>query len=167
MTLGTIKWAIGAGLLMLVACASQEGPPEPKAVPMVLTTDRQLNPHADGSSQSVDVLILYLSSPRKFEAVQLSALYPGVNKPVESLGADLVDSQLVRVVPGDEQIMELQVDPQVRYIGIVVAFEQFQVAKWRGLVTLRDESALDKVLFRDKKVLVTINNLEVVASLET
>ena len=149
-----------------VACATAPEVPEPKAVPLTLVSGNVLNPHADGGSQSVDILLLYLESPHKFENVSLPAIYPGLNKPAAELGSDLVDTQLVRMAPNEERTMNLSLEPRVRYVGVVAAFEQFQGAQWRDLVLLRDESTLDRVLFKNKTLLIRVENLEVVASLE-
>lgn len=163
------RFVVGCCLIVVVflfeGCASTPTPPEPKAVPLIVNSGTDLNPHVDSQSQSVDLLIYYLVSPHKFADADLTSLYP-LDKALQTLGADLVDSQLIRVAPGGQQLQELQVDPRARHLGVVAAFEQYHRADWRAIVQLRDDSALDKVLFRNKSLNVTLTGLEITASLD-
>ena len=163
------RFVVACCLMVLViwlkGCGTTPTSPEPKAVPLFVSTGEDLNPHIDNQAQSVDLLIFYLTSPHKFTDADLTSLYP-LDKAALTLGADLVDSQLIRVAPGAQQLQVLQVDPRTRHLGVVAAFEQYHRADWRDIVQLRDDSALDKVLFRNKNLNVTLTGLEITASLD-
>ena len=146
-------------VLVIAGCAGK--PPEPKQVPLEIAGTDQLNPRENGEPQNVDVLIFQLAATDAFSTAGLLSLYPQPSKPQAVLGGDLLGLARYQVSPGQMINVDLEVEADARYVGVVVAFEQFHRANWRDVVQLRDETITDKVLFRNKKLKVTIASLSV------
>jgi type VI secretion system protein VasD len=156
-----------AALLLIVGCAGKDKPPEPKSVPLTITASEDLNPRSSGSYQNVDVMVFQLAKTDAFTTADLLSFYPQADKPRQVLGADLLDTARFQMKPGQTLELDLEVDLNARFVGVVVGFAQFDKAKWRDLVQLRDESITDKILFRDKKLTIAIESLSVSVSLGT
>jgi type VI secretion system protein VasD len=152
-------------LLTLAGCAGSAKPPEPKSVPLTITAADDLNPRSNGTYQNVDVMVFQLAKTDTFTTADLLSFYPQADKPKQVLGADLLDTARYQLKPGQTIQLDLEVDQQARFIGVVVGFAQIDKAKWRDLVQLRDESITDKILFRDKKLTISIESLSVAVSL--
>jgi type VI secretion system VasD/TssJ family lipoprotein len=70
------------------------------------------------------------------------------------------------VVPASEQTIELKIDDQARFIGVAGAFEQFDQARWKADVEIRDEALKDKLLLRANELNIELDALGVALRFE-
>ncbi len=158
-------WFASLMLLALVAgCAG--GPPEPKPLPLQFVAAPDLNARKSGEGQNVDVMVVQLVDLDTFSKIDLLDLYPTKAAAEAALGSSLLSISRYQFTPDEKRTLELQVDPKARFLGVVVAYEQYQIATWRASLQLQDDTLKDKMLFRNKQVKVALGSLTVAMQLE-
>lgn len=154
------KWLCLTLLLVLMGgCAG--GPPEVKPLLLQVVAAPDLNARSSGGSQNVDVMVLQLADLDAFGQVDLLDLYPTKEIAEAALGGSLISMNRYQFAPSEERTLDLQIDPNARHLGVVVAFEQYHLATWRASVQLREEVDKDKTLFRKKRVYIALDALAV------
>ncbi len=151
---------------MVLGCAAGAPAPEPSDVGARISASATINPGASGSAQSVDVVILQLKSADAFRSVGLLALYPETDKLRAALGEELVSSNRRQIRPEEQLEWTLALDPQARFVGVFAAFEQYDRANWRADVQVRDESLADKLLFRNKRLNISVDDVNIAVELD-
>lgn len=155
-------WTIIFGL---AGCASMAAP-DPKDLPVVFTAAADLNPRPGGSPQSVDLLIVQLTSADKFRSTDLLAMYPQADKLRTALAETLVSSNRLQLGAGATNTLNLVLEPTTRFVAVIAAYEQYHRAVWRSDVQVRDESQKDPLLYRNRQLTVAVDSLSVSATLE-
>ncbi|MEM1432639.1 MAG: type VI secretion system lipoprotein TssJ [Pseudomonadota bacterium] len=145
----------------LAGCANQAAEPPPKPLDTLIAATDSINPSAAGTPQRVDLMIFQLRAATAFTESQLTALYPTVERARSALGADLLQTRKLQIAPAVEQQVEIQLDDQARYIGVLAAFEQFGQARWKDIVEVRDEQLKDKLLLRSRQLTIALDRLSV------
>ncbi len=149
--------ATGMALLLLAGCAGSPKPPKPEPLSVSITGSDALNPRSDGTPQRVDLMIFQLAAAANFNDATLFDLYPQPAKARDHLGVELIGVDKLQIAPGTEQKIVLEIADDARYIGALAAFEDIDTARWRDLAEIRDETLKDKLLFRNRKMQVSLH----------
>lgn len=121
----------------LAGCGGNPPAPEPPKSPLsiTITADADLNPDLDGRPSPVSVAILQLKSADAFAKADYFAIYDPDNA---TLAAEIVRREQFTVQPGGSQSLRMQLEPEVRFLGVAVAFRDIEQANWLALVPLGD-----------------------------
>lgn len=85
-----------------------------------------VNPDGDGRASPVVVRIFMLADDRQFAREEFLNLYENAES---RLGKDLLDTvTLKEFAPGEQRVEALALDPEVKYIGLLAEFVQYQRA---------------------------------------
>lgn len=128
---------------MLAACASK--PPKPEPARARLIASEQVNPDASGRASPIVVRLFQLRDEDAFASAEFLDLY---GKEKEILGESLVSRQEYVLAPGETRELEIPLDAQARYLGVLAAFRDIRAAQWRA-VTRAPKKKLTDLLGRD------------------
>jgi type VI secretion system protein VasD len=127
----------GALLLGLVGCASKPpAPPPPTVIQATIDVAANVNPDANGRPSPVVFKVYELKSLAAFNAADFFALF---DKDKETLGAELLNREEYRLMPGEKRQFERKLQPDTRYIGAMAAFRDLGRAQWRATMTVVPE----------------------------
>jgi type VI secretion system protein VasD len=140
-----------AGISLLAACSS--APPKPTAFKATIVASRETNPATDGSAQPVHVRVFQLKDDTVFAAADFWSL---TDKPQATLGAGLIQQLQYDLSPGEQQSIELKLDPDAHVLGVVAEFANYRNTDghWRAVAQTPEKSMLDIV---HKRKLITIS----------
>jgi type VI secretion system protein VasD len=144
---------------MLAACAAK--PPKPEPARARLVASEQVNPDASGRASPIVVRLFQLRDDDAFATAEFFDLY---QKEKEVLGESLVVRQEYVLAPGETRDLEIPLDKQARYLGVIAAFRDIRAAQWRA-VTRAPEKKLTDLLGRDG-VTVTLDKDTVTLSVK-
>jgi type VI secretion system protein VasD len=150
--------ALVAGLA-LGACKSS-APPKPTAVKAHLVASKDVNPRPeDGSPQPVHIRVFQLKDDSAFAAADYWAL---VRKSKETLGGSLVQQMQFDLAPGQQQDLELKIDPDAHVLGVVAEFAGYlnTDGHWRAISPTPESSMLDMVR-KSKRIIIEIGKSSV------
>ncbi|PPQ33354.1 type VI secretion system lipoprotein TssJ [Rhodopila globiformis] len=128
------------GLLLicvqLSACSSDQKSPEPPPPPVVMlslagSTDQ--NPDINGAASPVDVRIIQLVEPHRFEYADAYAFLDSERK---ALGSDEAATQDVFVNPSERRSIRIDPKPGVTAIGIAALYRDIDNAQWRAVAPI-------------------------------
>ncbi|HEY0942633.1 MAG TPA: type VI secretion system lipoprotein TssJ [Steroidobacter sp.] len=128
---------------MLAGCASK--PPKPQPARARLVASEQVNPDASGRASPIVVRLFQLRDEDAFASAEFFDLY---GKEKEILGESLVSRQEYVLAPGETRELEIPLDAQARYLGVLAAFRDIRAAQWRAL-TRAPEKKLTDLLGKD------------------
>lgn len=120
--------ALLAAVIALSGCKSSP-PPEPQetVAELNITVTDDVNPDSDGRASPLVVTVFALKDARQFEREDFLSLYEGA---AQRLGADLARTVRLReLVPGETRLETIQLDPGVRYVGLMAEYVQYDKAK--------------------------------------
>jgi type VI secretion system protein VasD len=120
--------------LSLSGCSST---PKPAKLMTNIQSVNYLNPNLDNQAAPVVVTFYQLKSPDNFKQADFFALH---NKPTETLAADLLDKRELEVRPDKILKIEQNVAPSATYLGIVAAYRNPDVAEWKQLVEIPQDT---------------------------
>ncbi|MCO1332940.1 type VI secretion system lipoprotein TssJ [Microbulbifer sp. OS29] len=96
-------------------------------VELVVDTRNNVNPDDDGRASPVVVRVFMLADERQFAREDFLNLYENAQS---RLGKDLIDTVILKeFAPGEQRIEELALTPDVKYIGLLAEFVQYQDAE--------------------------------------
>ncbi|MFA0789629.1 type VI secretion system lipoprotein TssJ [Microbulbifer echini] len=85
-----------------------------------------VNPDDDGRASPVVVRVFMLADDRQFAREDFLNLYENAES---RLGKDLLDTVILKeFAPGEQRVEELPLSPDVKYIGLLAEFVQYQQA---------------------------------------
>jgi type VI secretion system protein VasD len=125
------RLALTLGALALVACAKPPPPPPPPVVSeiqMQVLAGADVNPDARRRASPVTVRIYALKSSAPFEAADFFSLF---DKDTATLGGELVQREEFLMRPGDQKALPMKFGPEVKAIGVLVAYRDLERARWR------------------------------------
>jgi type VI secretion system protein VasD len=117
-------------VLVLAACATSRSDEPPVRTKTFLQAEPDLNPDATGRASPVVLRVFELKSDAEFLSADFFALY---ERERESLGSSLLSRQEFVLQPGESRELFLPVPRDAAYIGVVAAFRDIRVAKWRTI----------------------------------
>ena len=145
--------ALAAAALVLAGCAGAPPPPKPTVLEAVVTAGAQVNPNAQQRPSPVMVRVFDLKSALAFEAADFVSLF---NSERDALGADLVEREEFVLQPGESHRLQRPLKPEVKTLGIAVAFRDLERATWRVVVPVRANAT--------NKVTLTLDGIRVTAT---
>ncbi len=125
------RLALVLGVLTITACASPPPPPPPPVISEIqlqVLAGADVNPDARKRASPVTVRIYALKSAAPFEAADFFSLF---DKDTATLGAELVQREEFLMRPGDQKALPLKFGPEVKAIGVMVAYRDLERARWR------------------------------------
>jgi len=111
-----------------------------------------VNPDSRGRPSPVVVRVYALKSLAAFNSASFFSLY---GKDKETLGAELIDSEELQLMPGDKREFQKEYPPETRYVAVFAAFRDVEHAHWRDSIALDTQKAV-KVQIRVENTSVSI-----------
>jgi type VI secretion system protein VasD len=130
------RMAVTMGVLAVAACASPPPPPPPPVVSDIqlqVLAGADVNPDARRRASPVTVRIYALKSAAPFEAADFFSLF---DKDTATLGGELVQREEFLMRPGDQKVLPMKFGPEVKAIGVMVAYRDLERARWREVHTI-------------------------------
>jgi|GEM_PF-1719843 len=124
-----IKVLSFASCCLLVGCASTSM----RNVNMHIDAAQYLNPNTHGIAEPLILSIYQLKAPMKFKQATYSDLLLNTS---QKLGDDLIDKESIEVRPAENASHTVQIDSDVKYIGIIASYRNINNAIWRTVVTI-------------------------------
>ena len=143
---GLSRLALTLGILAVAACAKPPAPPAPPPPPVISEIQLQVlagadvNPDARKRASPVTVRIYALKSAAPFEAADFFSLF---DKDTATLGSELVQREEFLMRPGDQKALPMKFGPEVKAIGVMVAYRDLERARWREVHTIDIGKAVD------------------------
>jgi type VI secretion system protein VasD len=137
------RLALTLGVLAVAACAKPPAPPPPPVVSEIqlqVLAGADVNPDARKRASPVTVRIYALKSAAPFEAADFFSLF---DKDTATLGSELVQREEFLMRPGDQKALPLRFGPEVKAIGVMVAYRDLERARWRDVHTIDIGKAVD------------------------
>lgn len=135
--------AMLALVCLLSACAAK--PPKPEPAKARLVASEQVNPDESGRASPIVVRLFQLRADGEFAAAEFFDLY---GKEKEILGESFVSREEYVLTPGQTRDLEIPLNAQTRYLGVIAAYRDIRAAQWRAL-TRAPEKTLTDLLRRD------------------
>jgi type VI secretion system protein VasD len=117
-------------LTSIVACSSPP-PPPPTVVNLTVSASPDVNPTDPGQAAPIVVRVYQLASPTSFEQAEFFQLF---NQDQAFLKTDLVKRDDFLLAPGQTKTATLTPTDQVKALGVLAAYRDFQHATWRATV---------------------------------
>lgn len=107
-----------------------------------------INPDESGRSSPLVVRVFELKDARQFQTEDFIGLFQDSR---ERLGGDLVAERRLReLTPGIDQQEILQLDPSVKYIGLLAEFVQYENAQARLVFPVEPNRTTEKIIWVNK-----------------
>jgi type VI secretion system protein VasD len=139
-----------AACVWLASCASKPPPPPVQAHTRIVV-GADANPDPSGRPSPVVVRVYQLRDDGEFAAADFFAIY---DKEKETLAQSLVSRQEYVLSPGETRVLELPVNAQTRFLGVVAAFRDIRAARWRAVSQAPEKKLTD--LLRKHGVTISI-----------
>lgn len=98
--------------------------------------ENDVNPDSDGRASPVVLRVFMLADDRQFSREEFLNLYENAES---RLGKDLIDTVILKeFAPGEARVEQLTLTPEVRYIGLLAEFVQYQQADALMLLPITD-----------------------------
>ncbi len=123
--------AAGLAAGSLAACAGAPSPPPPTIVKLTLAASADVNPSASGQASPIALRVYQLGSAAGFNNAEFFPLY---NDDAAALKTDLIKREDFLLAPGQTRLDTIMPNDQVKAIGILAAYRDFQHTTWRGTV---------------------------------
>ena len=140
--LHVIRFASLAALLFLAGCASA---PKPDPLKITLDTHENVNPDVRGRPSPVSVKFFALKSIAAFNAADFFSMFEDEQK---ALGADLVNTEVIQLRPGEKLQLDRSLPPETRYLGVVAAFRDIERSQWRASLPVPAKEKPSRILIQ-------------------
>lgn len=120
-----------------VACSSAVGP---VSLQGQISAAAKINPDVGGRPSPVAVKLYQLQEPGSFETADFFTLW---RTPGAALEADLVSTTDLAIAPGKEHEFAEEIEPATRFVGVVAAFREVELSRWRALEKLPGDDLED------------------------
>lgn len=130
---------IGVLVLTLIGCqATRRGLNFETSAAITLSADKQINPDQDNRASPVVIRVFKLTDARQFQREDFLNLY---ENPQQRLGNDLVDVVVLKeLVPGESRQEIIPLSPEIRYLGFMAEFMQYQDSSPIVVVPIKDHN---------------------------
>ncbi len=147
-----IRNMLTIGLAIAVAGCSFLGGEDGADVQLDVMVDKQVNPDPSGRASPLVIKVYQLNDKLAFETKDFFSIYDATDKDIQKA---ILTQKEYQLNPGHEIHKALVTDPKTNYIGIVAAFRDIEIAKWRAVakVTPGEEH---KVTFTLKGVSIEV-----------
>jgi type VI secretion system protein VasD len=123
-------------------------PPKPVVVHVSFIASNQLNPDGSNRPSPLVVRVFQLHTAAEFTDAEYSPLY---DQEKQVLGPGWLAREQAFLHPGETQQLDLQINPDTRFIGVLAAFRDLR--QWHALVAVPTKDGIPA----PKKGLVTIH----------
>lgn len=138
--------------LLIVGCMTKE-PPPPASLNAQFIASVHVNPNAAGKPSPIVIRYYELKSPAVFETTDFFTLSdPNSN----ALGQDRLGQNEIEISPGTEQIINQELHPGTRYIGVVAAYRDLEQSDWRAVAPITPNKP-NPLVIRFSKSVVSIS----------
>lgn len=124
--LHVIQFTSIIALLFITGCAST---PKPTTIKMSLYAQPDVNPDSRGRASPLVIKFYELKSLVAFDAADFFSLLDSEQK---TLGAELLNSEVFQLRPGEKLQFDRSLQPEARYIAVVAAFRDLEHSQWRA-----------------------------------
>ncbi len=121
-------YCLVAVLLVLGGCAEKK--PSPTVVDLSIAAALNINPNAQGRASPVVLRVYHLASPNAFEEADFFQLF---EQDAAILGPDMIAREEIIITPGAAQKLSQEVTPDVRHVGVIVAYRETETSVWRAI----------------------------------
>jgi type VI secretion system protein VasD len=142
---------IGAlvGALALTSCSTAKQAVLPNHYLVIMTqTSKNLNTDENGRPSPLLVYFIQLKDAEAFRTADFFALY---DNPKQALGADYISLSKLNLTPSTTGRVTIQLNPGVKYVGVVAAFSNQQEAIWRLDLPITSDWGREKLRVRFNK----------------
>ncbi len=129
-------------LLFLAGCAST---PKPTIVKISLHAQPSVNPDSNGRASPVVVKFYQLKSTAAFDASDFFSIFDSEQK---TLGAELLNSEVLQLHPGGNLEFDRPLNTDTRYLAAVAAFRDLEHSQWRATLALPPKEKISRVLIQ-------------------
>ncbi|QKX18929.1 type VI secretion system lipoprotein TssJ [Microbulbifer sp. YPW1] len=106
------------------------------SIALAVEIENDVNPDSDGRASPVVLRVFMLADDRQFSREDFLNLYENADS---RLGKDLIDTVILKeFAPGEQRIEQLALTPEVKYIGLLAEFVQYQDADALMLLPITD-----------------------------
>jgi type VI secretion system protein VasD len=123
-----------AGCLALAACKS--APPKPKVLKLNVAVSTDANPDGQNRPSPIVIRVYQLKDDAAFKDADYFALY---DKEQATLAASLISRQEFEVAPGGQQLLDYQLSPDARFVGVTAGYRNIRDASWRAEIGSQDK----------------------------
>jgi type VI secretion system protein VasD len=148
-----------ASCLTLTACKS--APPKPQVLKLSVAVGADANPDGQNRPSPIVIRVYQLKDDAAFKDADFFALY---DKEQATLAASLISRQEFEVAPGAQKVVDYQLAPDARFIGIAAAYRNIRDAVWRAQIGSQDKGLAG--IAKKKKLNVSAGRASVAVSAE-
>lgn len=158
-SLTKIAICVGAALL-LTACSSSLVNPQLK-----VSSTAKLNSQSNHHSAPVQMQIYYLRDYKDFKKASFFDLY---DMPRRTLGTDYIKKTDKIIVPASTVDIQLSLNQEVKYLGILTAFTQLRPEEdWRFVVPIEQLSNIKQIVLDNNQMIIELMDPDKPIILET
>jgi type VI secretion system protein VasD len=107
-----------------------------------MVASEQVNPDASGRSSPIVVRLFQLRTDGAFAAAEFFDLY---EKEKQVLGESLVSREEYVLAPGETRELEIPVNAQTSYLGVLAAYRDIRSAQWRAVAKAPEKKLTDLI----------------------
>jgi type VI secretion system protein VasD len=139
----------------IVACAvllfapASAWPKSGAAAKALITVAADVNPDSGGRASPIVVRLYQLKEQGAFAASDFFAIY---DKEAATLGGGLIGREEYVFNPGEQRELELKLDKDAKFLGVVAAYRDIGNSKWRALTAAPKKNLID-LIHKDKLTL--------------
>jgi type VI secretion system protein VasD len=120
----------------LTACKSTPKPPKPQVVKLTVQVSPDANPDDKGRPSPIVIRIYQLKDDAAFKDAEFFALY---EKEQGVLSAALISRSEFELAPGQQQVIDYQLSPDAKFVGVAAGYHDIRKAGWRAEVGSQDK----------------------------
>lgn len=103
---------------------------------LAVDIESDVNPDSDGRASPVVLRVFMLADDRQFSREEFLNLYENAES---RLGKDLIDTvTLKEFAPGEQRVEQLELTPEVKFVGLLAEFVRYQEAEALMLLPITD-----------------------------
>lgn len=151
--------SLAGALAVLAGCGGSPlapSPPQPFAATLTVQASVEVNPDAAGRASPVFLRLYQLKDAGAFSNASYDALQ---SQEAATLGDSVIAREELPLAPGASQELQLKIEPQTRFIGVIADFRDIPNARWRAVTTAPEKRLRD--LLREKRMMIRLDGTQV------
>lgn len=151
------RWCFIALLIITISgCqATRRGLNFDTSAAVNLSAASDVNPDMDGRASPIVIRVFKLTDARQFQREDFLNLYENAE---QRLGNDLIDIVVLKeLVPGEARQELIPLDPEVRYLGFMAEYMQYQKSSPIIVVPIKDHNKNKIQVIADQLQLIDAN----------
>jgi type VI secretion system protein VasD len=155
MIASVLRLSLAAFASSLVLCTPVFAKAAPVAKAQIIVA-ADVNPDSTGRASPVVVRVYQLKEEGQFAASDFFALY---DNEAGTLGGGFIAREEYVLQPGENREIELKLEKEAKYLGVIAAYRDIRNSKWRALSAAPEKNLID--LIRKDRVTLTVSRAEV------